>query len=284
MTQASPRYDPIEWYKPHPEAHETCQNQQIQKSETVMRKYIKIVGVTGLCAVLVACAPDGTGGTNNLFSDVSTMSSANTAGLSAEQRALREQQQSYARVRVGAAAGGAALGLVGCMIQNCTPQQRAAAMVAGAAAAYLAGGYLTNQNQQFQATQETLNRDIELAREEVQKLTQSVASAQSVVAFQRSEIARLNQEYSAGTVSEDAYKAQVATMRGDVSATQALIATSTERLGGLDNSIVNHQRAGLPTGQLSAQRTAQQNQLQQLRQTEQAMLANINRAPAAVRS
>ena len=249
-----------------------------------MRKFIKITGVTGLCAVLVACAPDGTGGTNNLFSDVSTMASANTAGLSVEQRALREQQQSYARVRVGAAAGGAALGLVGCMIQNCTKKQRNAAMVAGAAAAYLAGGYLTNQNQQFQATQETLNRDIELAREEVQKLTRSVATAQGVVAFQRSEIARLNQGYSAGTVTEDVYKAQVATMRGDVSATQTLIATSTERLGGLDNSIANHQRAGLPTGQLSAQRTAQQNQLQQLRQTERAMLANINRAPEAVRS
>ncbi|CAM5525170.1 hypothetical protein FALB51S_04119 [Frigidibacter albus] len=103
------------------------------------------------------------------------------------------------------------------------------------------------------------------------------------MSFQRAEIARLNQGYTAGTVSANQYKAQLASMRGDVSATQSLISTSNERLGSLDNSISNHSRAGLPTDQLSAQRTAQQSQLQQLRQAEQAMLANINRAPAEVK-
>lgn len=248
-----------------------------------MNRLLKHVSVIGLTCALAACAPDGTGGTNNIISDIGTLT-AGTAGQSPEQRALSAQQRDYAQVRVGAAAGGAALGLLACAIQECTPEQRAAAVVAGAAAAYLAGGYLTNQNQSFQATQETLQRDIQLAQQDVQRLSQSVAAAEQVVSFQRSEISRLNQAYSAGTVSEAEYKAVLSTMQADVRATQSLISTSTQRLEGLQTSINNHASAGLSTTQLTQQRNAQQAQLQKLRQAEQSMLANINRAPAQVRA
>ena len=248
-----------------------------------MTRLLRQASVIGLICALAACAPDGTGGTNNIVTDIGTLTGS-TAGLSPEQRALRSRQQDYARARVGSAFVGAMGGALLCALQDCRPEQTAAAAAAGAAAAYLAGGYLTNQNESFQATQQTLQRDIELAQQDVARLSQSVDAAEQVVAFQRSEIARLNEGYSAGTVSEAQYKAELATMQADVQATQALIGTSTERLDGLQNSINNHRSAGLSTSQLTAQRSAQQAQLQQLRAAEQAMLANINRAPAAVKA
>lgn len=248
-----------------------------------MKLLVKKITLIGLCALLAACAPDGQGGTNNVFSDIQTVTSS-TAGQSPEQRELAQRQRQYAQSRVSAAVVGAVGGALICALRECSSEQLALAVAGGGAAGYLAGGYLTNQNQAFQGTQETLNRDIQLARQDNERLAASVSAAQQVVNFQRSEIARLNQAYSAGTLSAEAYKARVATMQGDVRATQSLVATANERLVGLNNSVTQHSRAGLPTRELQQQRSAQQQNLQNLRQAERAMLANINRTPAQVRS
>lgn len=241
-----------------------------------MRQIPNIAPIVGLCVLVAACAPAPDVGTTNIFTDMQTVSTSGQQ--SAQQRALSQRQNQYAQTRVNAAVGGMALGILGCALADCDSEQYAAVAVAGAAAGYMTGGYLTNQNQAFHGSQETLRRDIQLAAEDNQKLAQSVAAAEQVVAFQRSEISRLNQAYAAGAVSADQYRTSLATMQGDVRATQALINTSTGRLNSLNNSINNHARSGLPTQQLVAQRNQQQVQLQRLREAEQAMLANISHA------
>ncbi|WP_341213449.1 hypothetical protein [uncultured Limimaricola sp.] len=244
---------------------------------------IKMITAAGLLATLAACAPGTDGEMNNVFSDVKTLTAA-SADQSAAQKALASQERDYAKVRVQSAAGGAIGGLLLCQLQGCSNQQTAAAMVAGATAGYAAGGYLSNQNKAFQATQETLTRDIELAQQDNKRLASAVAAAEQVVGFQKSEIARLNAAYGKGEVSAADYKAKLATMQADVKATQSLVGKSQERLTGLDNSVKQHGAAGLPTAGLSAQRNAQLAQLNRLRAAEKSMIGVIGSAPAAVRS
>lgn len=244
---------------------------------------MRTMAAAGLLATLAACAPGADGEMNNVFSDMNTLT-ARPAGQSPAQQALASQERDYAKVRVQGAAGGAVGGLILCQLQGCSGQQTAAAMVAGATAGYAAGGYLSNQNAQFQATQETLNRDIELAQKDNQKLGAAVAAAEQVVAFQRGEISRLNTAIGKGEVSVADYKSRLQTMQADVDATRSLIGKSEERLAGLDNSIKQHGKAGLSTGQLSTQRSAQANQLNKLRAAEKAMIKLIGNTPEAVRS
>lgn len=238
----------------------------------------------GLAAMLAGCAPGENGGTNNIVGDVQSLTSARASGLSPAQQALAQRQRDYAKVRVQAAGGGAVAGALGCMLAKCSREQTIAMAAAGAAAGYLAGGYLTNQNARFQATQETLQNDIRLAREDNAKLAGSVQAARQVVSFQQGEISRLNAGLNNGSVTTAQYRSELKTIQADVAATQSLRDTSEKRLAGLDNSIARHRAAGLATGDLVAQRNAQQRQISELRQAEQQMLSNIGRAPAAVKS
>lgn len=255
-----------------------------QRDGHPMTSTITRAAAIGLCGLLAACAPDGQGGATSIVGDVQTLGGGSPAGQSPEQRLLAERQRDYARARVQSAAIGAVGGALLCQLRDCSAEETIGAAAAGGAVGYLAGGYLANQNRSFQADQETLRRDIQLAREDNQRLRGSVSAAQDVVSYQRTEIERLNAGLGAGTVTADQYRSRIGTMRGDLSATRSLIGTTTDRLGALDASIAQHARAGLPTGRLREQRSAQQALLGRLRAAEQAMIANIGRAPAEVRA
>lgn len=250
-------------------------------------KFISVrVLAFGVVGALAACAPSENGGTNNLAADAKlrTSSSDATTGQSTAQRALAQRQRDYAKVRAQSAALGAGAAGLLCALSKCTTEQTIAAMAAGGAAGYMAGGYMTNRDTNFNATQETLQNDIKLAREDNAKLAGSIQAANEVVAFQKSEITRLNSGLSSGAVTTAAYRTELKSLEKDVAATRSLRTTSEERLSGLDNSIRQHDAAGLATVDLRAQRDAQQQQIAQLRQAEQQMLETIGRAPASVQT
>lgn len=248
-----------------------------------MMMFSRHIAVVSIVALVAGCAPDGQGGTTNILEDLQT-SAAGITGQSPEQRELSRLNRQYANARIQAAAIGAVGGLLICQIRSCTDAERAAAVIGGGAAGYLTGGYLVNRDIQFRGTQETLQRDIQVAREDRDRLRASVAAARDVVSYQRAEIARLNQGLSAGTVTVQQYRARLQTMQGDIDATRALQQAARENIQGLNNSINNHRNAGLSTGELRASRDAQQTELNRLRQAEQQMLANIARAPSSVRT
>lgn len=239
-----------------------------------------------LVGALAACAPSENGGTNNIASDAKllTSSSSTNAGKSPVQVALAQRQREYAKVRVQSAALGAGAAGLLCALSKCSTEQTIAAMAAAGAAGYLAGGYMTNRDANFKGTQETLQNDIKLAREDNAKLAGSVQAAQQVVSFQKSEITRLNAGLSSGAVTTAAYRTELKGLESDVAATRSLRTTSEERLSGLDNSIKQHDAAGLATTELRGQREAQMRQIAELRQAEQQMLENIGRAPASVKT
>lgn len=244
---------------------------------------MKILRTTGaslaIIGLLAGCVDDGNGGIANPISDLALVSGA---GQSAEQRALANIQRDYARVRLTSAVAGVGTALIYCQIQGCSNEERNQRLAAGAVLGYLAGGYLTNRDANFRGTQETLQKDIQLAREDNAALERSIAAAKSVVAFQRNRIAELNRGLSQGNVTVAAYRSEIANMQSDVRAVQNLRAAATEKVASMNNSLNNHR--GLNTGGLRAQRDAQQSRINRLAAEEQRMLANIASAPAEVRA
>ena len=230
---------------------------------------------------LAACE-DGSGGTVNIFDDVATVTGG--GGQSAEQRNLSQVERQYAQARLVSAGIGGLAGAAICALRECTPEQTAAAVVIGATAGYVGGNELTRQNRAFRHTQESLNRDLNIARQETQSLSRAAAAAESVVSFQRREIARLNQGLRAGTVTREENRAAYRNMQGDLRATQTLISTGNERVSGLNTSINAHGNAGLNTSPLRQQRSTQQREIQRLRNAERAMNNALRSVPPEVRA
>ncbi|WP_342078204.1 hypothetical protein [Yoonia sp. SS1-5] len=248
-----------------------------------MRKFRILGAGLALTAMLAACAPDGQGGTNNLASDLVTLSGG-SAGQSPQQRELSARQRDYAKARVQAVGVSVATVLIGCQIRGCTNEQRNQLLATAVVGGYLVGGYLTNRDAEFQGTQETLRKDIQVAREDNARLSRSVSAAKSVVSYQRQEIATLNQGLANGSVTTANYKAKLAGMQQDVAATRNIRRDAEQNVQALNNSIQRHQQAGLSTAQLRQERARQQARINELRSEENRMLANIARAPAEVRA
>lgn len=233
-------------------------------------------------ALGLAACEDGSGGTINILDDIATVTGG--GGKSSEQRALASEERKYAQARINAAIGGGVAGGLVCAIRECSRQQLATAVVLGATAGYVGGVALTRENQDFRVSQESLNRDLSVARQERQNLKSAADAAQRVVTFQRQEINRLNAGIRDGTVTRDEYRAAYRNMQGDLSATQSLISTGNERIRDLNSSITAHGNAGISTTQLRNERTAQRRELERLRSAERSINNALRSVPSDIRS
>lgn len=244
--------------------------------------YFKTTGLAlALTGLLGACAEDGQGGFANPISDIAAVTGA---GGSQAQRQLSSIQREYASVRLQAAGGVAAAALLYCAIQSCSVRERNQRIAAGLVAGYLVGGYLTNRDADFQGTQQTLQKDIQVAQQDNARLSRSVAAAKNVVTFQRQQIATLNRGLSQGTTSVAQYRAEIAQMQRDVQSIQKIRSDGAENVAGLNRSISNHSKGGQSTSALVRQRDEQVARLNDLRREERRMLDTIASAPAEVRA
>lgn len=219
----------------------------------------------------------------NPVTDVSSLFSGGSASLSPEQRDLRQRENAYRNARLQAAGLGALAGLGAGLALNRSAEETAVLTAAGAAGGYYAGAALTRQNASFQTAQSVLQRDIQNARADTERLERSVASAQSTLNYQRGEIARLNQGLAGGTVSASDYQARYRTMQGDLAATQDLRQAAQTRVDGLRQSIAGYRSKGVSTGQLNTELSRQQSRLSQLQAIERSMVSTLNTVPGSVR-
>ncbi|MCV6584886.1 MAG: hypothetical protein OIF47_05085 [Marinibacterium sp.] len=233
-----------------------------------------------VAALALAACDDGTGGTVNIVSDISTLTSS---GKSKEQRELSSRARAYASARVSAAAVGAVGGALICVVGGCNAGQTAAAAAVGGTAGYVGGAALTRQNAKFQVTQSSLNRDLQAAKRERKDLTAAVGSAQRVLNYQRAEVKKLNAAYRSGSLSKAQYKAQYRTMQQDVKATRTIASTGDKRVKELNSSISAHSKAGLNTSALRSERAAQQREVARLRSVERNMLGVLGAVPPEVK-
>jgi hypothetical protein len=245
-----------------------------------MNGFRKIIGVT-LIGLLAACEEGGP----NLMNDISVLTTS-TANLSGPQRALAERQRQYASVRATAAAVGAVTGAAACKIsmgRDCGGAEMLVFMALGTVAGYAGGTYMTRNNSNFQASQDSLNADITAARSEVTEMQSNVNAAQGALNYQRSEVARLNRALSAGQADVATYRASLRTMQGDLRRTNAMREKGEADIQRLNQSITGYRAAGLSTSNLSSAVSQQQTRVNQLRAIENAMVGVINSVPANVR-
>lgn len=237
-------------------------------------KHNAIRGVLlALPVALAAC------GDANIVNDVRTLTSASR---SSEQQNLASVERQYANARIGGAAAGAMAGGLLAAAMGGNSRDIAIAAAAGSVAGYAGAAALTNQNANFALSRDTLQRDIDSAQKENAQMTRAVAAANSVVSYQRSEIARLNSELKTGAVTTDQYKAKVALMQQDVSTVRSLRTEAEKRMSGLEKSVPAYRAKGLPTGDLQAQLNAQKARVAELRAAENAMVNNLANVPSSV--
>jgi hypothetical protein len=250
-----------------------------------------VVGVLVATMTLGACATNPDGTTPNVFSDLGTAFGAEDPNLTPEQRALREQHEDYAEVRLTSTAVGVGAGaLIGAGLGALIGGRDGALLGAGIGAGvgglagYGAGTYLTRDHQDFTATRDTLQRDITQAREETAKARRSADIAQSNVTAQQRQLNALNADLRAGRITEAEARRKVAAAREDARLTGELAAASEQRVAKLNESIAAHRAANLPTGELAQETNRMKAQADRLRELERAQLNAINRVPANLRA
>lgn len=250
-----------------------------------------LAGLLAATMTLSACATNPDGSSATVFSDLGTVFAAEDPTLTPEQRALRAQHEDYAEVRLTSTAVGIGAGaLVGAGLGALLGGRRGAALGAAAGAAlggavgYGTGTYLTRDHQRFIADRDTLQRDIDQAREETAKARRSADIAEANVASQRRQLASLNSDLRAGRISEAEARRKVAAAREDARLTGELAAASEQRVAKLNESIAAYRQANLPTGDLSRESNSMKAQAERLRALERAQLEAINRVPANLRT
>lgn len=252
---------------------------------------------TAVAAVLVAtmslgaCATNPDGSTPNLFSDIgTTASSGSDANLTPEQRALRQQEKDYAETRLtGAAVGAVGGALLGAALGAAFGGGRGAATgaaigaLAGGTAGYVGTTYLARDHQQFTASRDSLQADIDAAKADTAKMERNVQVAQNALSAQRTQLNRVNADLRAGRISEQQARAQVATAADDLRSVRALADESDKRVSSLTQSVAAYRQAGLPTGDLNTQLQQQKAHTASLRRVERSMVSALQGTPAAVR-
>lgn len=241
---------------------------------------------TGMTAALLissfalqGCTTNADGSTTNIFSDASMLASHQQ--LSPEQRALRSRDRDYASARVTGAAVGAIFGGVLCAMADCSTEQTVAAMGVGGVAGYAGTAYLARQNQDFVASQESLQADIALAREESTAMREDVRLAQAVLTQQRRQTTELQNAYRAGQISEADMNARLNVIRQDIAAVEKTRTNAETRVNSLSDTSRAYQGQGFNPTQLNTVASDQRAYVEQLRRIERAMIGNADAAAAA---
>lgn len=249
-----------------------------------------VAAVVAATMTLGACAQNPDGSTPNLFSDVSAAFGGDDANLTPEQQALRQQERDYSESRLASAAVGAGAGaLIGALLGAAVGGRDGAivgaglGLAAGGAAGYVGGTYLTRDHQQFTASRDTLQADIDAANADTAKMKKNVQVAQSALTAQRAQLDRVRADLRAGRITEEQARAQAKTAADDLQAVRALADESGRRVAGLNQSVQAYRQAGVPAGDLNRQLETQKQQVASLRSVERSMLGAINRTPANIR-
>jgi outer membrane lipoprotein SlyB len=231
--------------------------------------------------VTSGCAENIDGSTPNIARDVQLLAGS-TRGLSPEQRALRAREREYAQSRVTAAVGGALLGALACSALGRDEREVAACAVAGGAAGYVGSTYLTRDHQTFVASRDSLQADINAAREDNARMEANIRVAQDVVAFQRRQIGSINQAYNRGEISGADYTAALNGVAGDIQSIRNMRQKGQERVASMERSIAAYRSAGINPAELERQRAQQRRSVDSLRRAESQLVDVIAATPSSV--
>ena len=205
-------------------------------------------GRHGLAAVAVAMVVAVTG-----CETMPAMSTTANAGLSAEERALREEAKLFDSTVLGGAAAGAAAGGLGCMLFGGSLSDCATEIAIGAAVGGVAG-YMTATSQR--AANEHV-RQTEIVTSDIvaenTKLAKLVSSARSVVESNRAAAEALKARIASKEADAAEVEAMQARLRSNVDVLNSTIGKLTEKKQQYVEVAANLQSQGEDTANVRAQ-------------------------------
>lgn len=231
---------------------------------------------------LPGCMTNADGSQANIISDISIVSGGR--GLTPEQKALRSRDRDYASARLQGAFLGALAGGITCAMRDCSDEQTAAAVVAGGAVGYIGAGYLVRNNQNFVASQETLDADLASVKEETENLKGDVRLSKAVLDQQRSRTNELLAAYRAGDATERQMQDQLTMLQQDIKEVTRLRTDAEQRVAGLEQAKAAYGRQGYDTNELDARLREKRTYVENLRRIERAMIGTHDSASRGVTS
>ena len=255
-----------------------------------VRPSAMVAGLLVVSMSVSACATNPDGSTPNVFSDLGAAFGSSDANLTPEQAALRTQEKDYSEARLTSALAGAAIGAIGGAILGAAIGGRSGAATGaaigvgiGATTGYVGGTYLTRDHTRFVADRDTLQKDIDTARADSEKMQRNVQVAEAALASQRTQLNRVNADLRAGRITEAQAREQAKTAGDDLASVRALAEESDRRVANLNKSVASYRQAGLPTRDLTNQLKVQKTRAASLRRVERSMVTAINRTPTNIR-
>lgn len=230
---------------------------------TVAMVMVMVVGLSG-------CMTNADGSQANIISDISLVSGSKN--LTPEQKALRSRDRDYASARLQGAILGALAGGITCAMRDCSGEQTAAAVAAGGAIGYIGTGYLVRNNQNFVASQETLDADLASVKEETKNLRGDVRLSQAVLDQQRTRTNELLVAYRAGDATERQMQDQLKTLQQDINEVTRLRTDAEQRIAGLEQAKVTYDSRGYNTSELGVRLREKRAFVEHLKRIERAMI------------
>lgn len=162
-----------------------------------MKRRARLLAVLTLAAFTLAACLEGIPG----FED--------PALLSAEERQIRkiEQQRLTQSIGIGCLVGSAS----GLLLGNDEDRKQNILLgtAVGCAVGFAAGQYINTRSAQFSNSQQHSRALIAAADKDIQQYRSLNSTTRSLVSQQRSKVAKLNREFSAGTISSEGYRTQI---------------------------------------------------------------------------
>ena len=245
-----------------------------------VRKFVCAVFAMVLVVGLPGCTTNADGSQASIVSDISLLTG--NRNLSPEQTALRNRDRDYASARLQGAVLGALAGGLTCAIRDCSEEQTAAAVAAGGAIGYIGAGYLVRNNQNFVASQETLDADLASVKEETKNLQEDVRLSQAVLDQQRTRTNELLVAYRAGDATETQMQDKLKTLQQDINEVTRLRTDAEQRIAGLEHAKVTYHKRGYDTNALEARLKEQRTYVEQLKRIERAMIGTQESASQEV--
>jgi len=233
--------------------------------------------------LLAGCATRPDGSTVTIVDDIQVMS-MDASGLNEDQARELERVQRYARMRSQGAVGGAILGTVTGMLVASENRGAGAAVGAGAGGAlgYLGGAYVANLNAQAEDRRNTLNAQLDAARQAVAETERAVATSRSTVATERSRVSRLNREYRAGRITQGQYREEIVDLEKKLVILDESLRAGEDDVRAMALSVEAQAEKGANTGGLEAQKRRMEREVAALRRDRDALIEVIGSIPPEI--
>ncbi len=232
--------------------------------------------------LLAGCATAADGTRTNLFDDMAFLVRG-CDDLTGSDRNLCEAAKQHASTRLTGAASGGALGCVvglgaGALATRdtgATVATTAAGCAVGAFLGYAAGAYVDRVNTEAASAQTDLRARVAAAEEDTARYRQAADDADASVRALRADIARLNRELAAGSITADDYADRIARASRSADSMRSLIVESQGTVGYVERDIAQLREAGKDTSELDAR-------LVRLKQENERLMADYRELVAAI--